>query len=1012
MFTDAELESAAASIVRQSIRRPYDRNITRRTDIEFSDTQDAAAGVFLRDAGAMFYALLLAVNELERLRQAAVTATNDLITDSRRLLSRDAPVKRTNQLQVAVQSLERLAAAQNSRSTNNSALADSSGFQQFSNSSARFIEQLGTQLVKDGQVLRTAAEVRGTLPADWRALRDQYLVVYERAHYLTTARDDYEALRLPSRLLKSVMDSALSVLRAELATLQALDENSRSQRIRQTLLNTLAARSIVRGFSVFEDAQLFVDIEGTVELYADTNHPATPASIDSLPGPYVLVDTASQLSLTLDTGVSTNIQVPFSAPPSIDILFSGPYIVPTGRTDFNVAVYEDGDLLANVDISLPVNETPPYWAFEDMLAFMGTQVALIIYLEHSADILGPTYTGGASWDASAMYLIAPAGVDWYAAGINDGDVYVVDDHATAMHRMYGTVTVVSSTELSLTPLYLPLSGANEVIGGGSNPSGAIKIGPATNPVTNNDSNVFHTIRVKNAYLQQSVANKWSIRVTDIDQLASAGVGLYNGVDSPSVQTDSARAATGIQQSGGAALSGTPRVHCEQVYLSEVYSGVVSTTPGIADELVLAEPIGSVRTATLISVGTSLSADPNPTVPNGTLATIVKVTRGGNVIPITEDAVSISWFIRNILRFNGYDSSNGYAAGDVITFVFDTPTEELAVVIDDNSLIDGTYQVRRVDSNNSTLTLASTLPLTFGDAALPITANATLYQVGLRVASKAADLTSRVTINDTPTGSTLFGSLPQTVYGTTQWLKLPKAGKVNPGDQLELHKTNPVTPDFTATVLTVEGDLIQISTPLSVNEPDFYTSTTGTVPFARFRRAIRQNYETLAQSIRGWLLVDIANLLDAADRKIKAALAQSQPSVVQVRQVEDALVSLRAQLETLQPFLTSYSADVVPQVNDLLEAFRAKGADRAVDLLLQGRFQEFFGVDAENASYTGEIKQLARTIQREDLPVSRFGRSDPGTVSTQALIAAYDEDDPEYNPEGEEEDVDVDGGFSS
>ena len=64
---------------------------------------------------------------------------------------------------------------------------------------------------------------------------------------------------------------------------------------------------------------------------------------------------------------------------------------------------------------------------------------------------------------------------------------------------------------------------------------------------------------------------------------------------------------------------------------------------------------------------------------------------------------------------------------------------------------------------------------------------------------------------------------------------------------------------------------------------------------------------------------------------------------------------------------------VEAVDTLLRSFRENGADRAIDLLLDCRFAEFFGLKEAEASYAGELAERMRELAREDLPVSKYGR---------------------------------------
>jgi hypothetical protein len=125
------------------------------------------------------------------------------------------------------------------------------------------------------------------------------------------------------------------------------------------------------------------------------------------------------------------------------------------------------------------------------------------------------------------------------------------------------------------------------------------------------------------------------------------------------------------------------------------------------------------------------------------------------------------------------------------------------------------------------------------------------------------------------------------------------------------------------------------------------------------------------------------------------LSSTNPTTAQVNDAKNQLLSMlkyltlsgatyagSAQEDTLEYALVNYKAPAEESVDTLLGTFRNKGADRAIDLLLEGQFSTFFGLDADGVSYSGALLSGLRTLAREDLPIRKTDRA---TKAQQKLI---------------------------
>jgi hypothetical protein len=76
----------------------------------------------------------------------------------------------------------------------------------------------------------------------------------------------------------------------------------------------------------------------------------------------------------------------------------------------------------------------------------------------------------------------------------------------------------------------------------------------------------------------------------------------------------------------------------------------------------------------------------------------------------------------------------------------------------------------------------------------------------------------------------------------------------------------------------------------------------------------------------------------------------------------------------------------------LNTLKSKGCDRAIDLLMMGRFSEFFGLDIDEMTYIGAMMKAARDVARNDLVVSRFGAS----RIRRKVLSIVEGNDPDYD----------------
>lgn len=252
-----------------------------------------------------------------------------------------------------------------------------------------------------------------------------------------------------------------------------------------------------------------------------------------------------------------------------------------------------------------------------------------------------------------------------------------------------------------------------------------------------------------------------------------------------------------------------------------------------------------------------------------------------------------------------------------------------------------------------------------------------------VTSRNTTITSALTL-DGPGGAFLFTAIPANATGTTPWLQLPSVvSGLGNGDLLVTYATSYLVPDTSHIISSVEGALIGFSPDIS--SVGTFTFSLDTVPpFARLRSSAFDSYNTMRTRIATWLTLPAnkANYFPELDRRINIILIQGNPTVGQVNDALNQLGLLSnillqatstAPAATAEYLLVQYSVPRVAPVDELIRAYTEKGCGRALDILIEGRFSDFFNLDVHGVSYSGALLGKMREIAQQDVPVRKINR---------------------------------------
>ena len=323
---------------------------------------------------------------------------------------------------------------------------------------------------------------------------------------------------------------------------------------------------------------------------------------------------------------------------------------------------------------------------------------------------------------------------------------------------------------------------------------------------------------------------------------------------------------------------------------------------------------------------------------------------------------------------------------------------------------GDYYVS--SQNYLDITLVSTLPQPYDPATMQAITSAVMTgSESLVIASTNTTTASLLKVRG-PAASTFYTSgdpaIGVGVPGTTTFFQIPSVPQgLSVGDLLQLFGTSPVIPTQVQAITAINGKVITLDGSIASNV-SWQFGDTQPVPFARLHTAAVADFSEFQAELLAWAALPAQQSLyfTNLNAAINPILANSSPTGVQIntalntvallyQTLTEAAATTYSQDEaaTLEYILDSYVVDDQPQVDSLIRAYGDKGADRAIDLLLAGSFQEFFGLDPNETSYAGTMQEAAKAVAMNDLPVKKTNRTN---TQTSQLTGSTTDPDPEYN----------------
>lgn len=1008
-YTSEEVQAAVEKIVRSTVRHPTGILGERQINVAFSDLQEAAAGVYILYFNAPFYTLLLGARRLIDLVKAqASTAASliDAVATTNRLVT---PVSDLSPLANARSALLELEAAVSSRAQSFQDIQKVPAFRRYAQNVSQFLQTAGSNVkapTTDPSVLAslpqaggevapssavplsiadTPAGARKKIPTLARQLRDQHDELIRRARLLAGAIEDFSSLNLPRIAAQGVISRSRQVLDDHFEALSAKDENTRLEDLRAVVLDLLTQQPIVEKYGAAVAPSEFITTKGQATAFSDGTHLASPAALESERfGPYPILETAHFLKFTMDGGTPFEFPLPLAVVAEITGTLKEPFDIQSDRDALRI-VFDDPDAPSPLTFNIALTTGTRTAA----------EVAAEINAEVSASDLVCERVFSPTKYASPMTVLALGGLSarfTILAGNLNGLGIVPGD---ALDLLTGPNAGTTWSVFGVDPggTYLDATGALPPTPVGL-PGVSVEVGPAQ-----------RVLRLRDTQPAASLAIRRAIRLPRTggdEDLGAAILGFVPGMESRSRPVAAKDVAANLAFSSA-------KLMADAVFEPTHYEGPAHASSTDASLVVLAffASTGTVTAGLNVTFNLSTAVE-NVGIGDHVVirssVTAADIDAEGVITAVTDSSISAT------MESSVTAGAVGIEVGPALTFGFGAVFNIL------DGVNQGRYVVRESQGVGTTCSFEVLL-----DSPLPIPTsagveqdfNVTFGQEAVRFKSRLKQISSSVRVENGAVGNAaeLFfvpSSLPASARGTTPWFKFesfPSGAAL--GDLLQLFETqyNLVSREFGLVGIEQGTSLVKMS-PEIESTASFSFDFDAPVPFGRIRVAQVADYTNFKSRLESWLALPEQQdaYFSELARFLNPLLVNQNPTVAQVDVASNQLKRILAVLsidgataygalrvpsvtssDTLEFALSNYNAPAEEPVDTLLATFRDKGSDRAVDLLTEGRFSDFFNLTMDGMSYSGTLAQGLREVARNDLPVRKFNRRSAGNQTLLGTI---------------------------
>lgn len=988
-FTDQELQDAVSKVVRATVRNPTGVLGERQVETSFNDLQEAAAGVYILYFNAPYYTLLLGARRLQdslTSQASTIASLVDAVLATKRAVT---PVNDLTSLANAKAALDELSSAVSTRTEGFQDIHNVPAFRRYAANLDAFLSSAGSNVKGASSdasapitgapaIVDTPAGARSIIPGLVRQLKAQQDELVRRAGLFSAALTNFTALNLPQIAAEGVISNSASILAGHYADLAALDENSRLENLRAVVLDLLTQRPLVEAYGAGQAPSEYIRTSGIARAFSDSIHPATPAELTAdKAGPYNLTTANHSLNLAIDHGTSFSFPLPLGYVAEINGTLSEPFTLGSDSTGLSVEVVEDGSTFrATTTFSSGTNTADDIVSRLNSVLSATTVDAEKYFSPLRLDtIMAMTPLVG----TTARFTVLAGDITGHGLTVgNEVDVLSGPNQGTTW-----AITVLTPTSIDVAGGYVAIA----------DPEAAVQAGPSA-----------RAIRLRDTQASSSLATRRTIRLVAGDNTA-AYLGFFPGIESRSRPVLADELAVNINASTSlfaASVLDVPmyeggahgNLADPSLVTLSIFQGRGTTDGGLTAILYMAD-------------GTDLSAlVPGMKLVVRSSETAEDINDEGTVTGVGNGEIDVTF-------------STTLTAGDVAVEVgpaFTAPFTFGTTLIIKDGPNQGRYYAREASGIGTTCSFELLIdrPLPSPKTGSTVNSfNVELCESLVQFGSPSKLLTSEVFVAPGVGAEVFFeaGELPAQAIGMTEYLQFdvyPTAAAV--GDIVELYvdQYNVVSREFSILGTEPNNRVLLLSDAVASDYSITFDSNVPN-PFARIRIEQTANYAAFKESLDVWLANPVLTTQYYRDlaRFLNPVLTNSNPTSAAVDDAANQLKKLSAILSvaaataygstslpqppetyTLEYALNLYESPVEPAVDVLISSFRNKGADRAVDLLLEGQFSAFFGLDLNTVSYSGALTQAARDMAMNDLPIRKVDRRNAtnqqliGTISNE------------------------------
>lgn len=1064
-FSPDDIQGAIEKLVLSSIRRPYDTLGTRRTDVSFSDVQEAAAGVFLLVTSAPFYVAYLGAQTLLELVQKEEVLIDELLSAIEATGRKVFPIEDLTSLNNASSALFELEAAVGRRSQNFKTIESVPAYQRFKTNMDEFLATAGANIKANGTVVQTPQEARAVINGLVKNLKESHAELVRRAGVLADALNNYTKVNLPALAAAGVISRARRLVQEHSQTLEALGTKARLSVIRSIVLDLLSSKAVVKKYGSFALPGTLLDIAGVGFPYSDASRPANGGNITGdIRGPFSVLAGRNVLDLWYDTIVSAR----FSGQVDSIVLVNGfkarfnraaGSYVADGVTVGDIVYVLDGLNASTSWMVLSVapnflqamgSVTPQPTGATSVEIWPASDESIPLALSYVASVDGTVrepFT--VVFGQNDQITIGTNGVQngvTFPAGVLDAEQICteINDRLTANGtnglavaepylsplRYDGIVDVVI---FGITATFTLQTGTLDGLGVAVGDTIQILSGPAagvfvTVTVVGSSPTVF--VKGDDATLVNELSVRIQIGASSRKvrvRCRSAAAALSGGhTISVGASADSVGGALLLGFPPGALFTSrrtraldlvadfkgkTSRGTAERALTATTDATLARSKPETTNVVVLYRFRG---TGDIIATPGTISIR----VAEGLLAAGVRI---GDIAVLRTGADPDSiWTITSVtdaaITATGVITTTSAAGIEVEIGPDLSPLGRLLQVTSGPNI--GDYPVVGFGPVPFDLLIDGFLPVYKDAFTQPVFFSASLNSENVKIYSKNTTTASRVTLHNFGAGI-LSSGVPLSGGGTTPWIKLPAVpGDLRVGDFLDLYGSSYLTPDESFSILLVDRSARVAQLDHGIDSTLSRVFGDQPPPFVRLRSGRVFDYSVLQMQLSLWaaLAVNQSDFFVDLNRFLNPLLINENPTDGQIHDAKMRLLDLAGVLSaagaaladvstetTLETYLKNYSVEPVVEVDALFQSFKEKGSDRAIDLLTEGQFTTFFGLTLDGASYAGDLQEKMRLIARQDLPVRKVDRAD---ARASRRIVEIEDTDYEYSKD-DIDDVQID-----